>query len=260
MNKELNTNNSKKIIIGISIFFCTIILIIGVTTAFFTQSDSESTGNIVSTDKVTLDYQDNDDYMLGDLIPIDEDKVEYAYNREDNLKCKDDKGYNVCSIYQFTITNTGNVTQDIIINMHPKVNGFTNLKFNLYDITNNEQIVFNQELKLNSEEPINLENDLKLNTTNNKSNTYELVFYIKNDPNNDQSHLDAGVRFGANIEVNSVTTGFNVIKDLGDPGCWKADENDPTIISEFIGYKDNNENNKFDETDELKKECELYFK
>ena len=72
--------------------------------------------------------------------------------------------------------------------------------------------------------------------------------------------MDANKSFGANIKVNSVTTGFNVIKDLGDPGCWKADENDPTIISEFIGYKDNNENNKFDETDELKKECEVYFK
>ena len=69
-------NNSKKLIIGVSILFCTVILIIGVTTAYFTQSDSEDIGNIVATDKVTLDYQDNDDYMLGELIPINEDDLE----------------------------------------------------------------------------------------------------------------------------------------------------------------------------------------
>ena len=254
--KELNTNNSKKLIIGVSILFCAVILIIGATTAYFTQSGIGETGNVVSTDQVTLHYDDNDDYMLGELIPINEKDLVTAYNN----KCKDNKGYNVCSIYQFTITNTGNVVQDIIINMHPKANGFTNLKFNLYDITNNVPLISNESLTLNSETLIPLVNDLTLDTNNNKSNTYELVFYIKNDPYNDQTDLDAGKRFGANIEVNSVTTGTYILEELGDPGCWKADENDSTIISEFIGYTDKNGNEKFDENDELKKECEYYFK
>ena len=47
--KEINTDNSKKLIIGVSILFCTVILIIGTTTAYFTQSDSEDTSNIVTT-------------------------------------------------------------------------------------------------------------------------------------------------------------------------------------------------------------------
>ena len=161
MEKDFNDDNGKKLIIGISVLFCTVILIIGASVAYFTQSDSKDIGNIVSADQITLDYQDNDDYMLGDLIPINEDDLEKAYNN----KCKDNLGYNVCSIYQFTITNTGNVTQDIIINLHPKVNGFANLKFNLYDVTNNKTILFNNELKLNSEEPISL---VRVSTIGNK--------------------------------------------------------------------------------------------
>ena len=61
MNYELNkNNNSKKLIIGISILFCTVILIIGATTAFFTQSDSEETGDIGTANiNGTLLYNDD---------------------------------------------------------------------------------------------------------------------------------------------------------------------------------------------------------
>ena len=112
MISELNTNKSKKLIIGVSILFCTIILIIGVTTAFFTQSDTKELGNIVSTDvNDTIGYIDNNNYMLGNLIPINVSDINKAYTREDNLKCKDDKGNNVCSIYNFTITNNADVSQ-----------------------------------------------------------------------------------------------------------------------------------------------------
>ena len=49
MEKELNTNNSnKRLIIGVSILFSAVILIIGATTAYFTQSDTKEMGNIVS--------------------------------------------------------------------------------------------------------------------------------------------------------------------------------------------------------------------
>ena len=251
MEKDFNNDNSKKLIIGVSILFCTVILIIGASVAYFTQSDSESTGNIVSTDKVTLHYKDNVNYMFGDLIPIDEDKVEFAYKRDGNLKCKDDKGYNVCSIYQFTISNTGNVVQDLVIDLFPLKNDFHNLKFYLYDITNNKPLISKQELVYNSDESINLVNNLKLNTSNNINNTYELVFYILNDKDNDQSHLDAGVRFGANIKVNSLTTGEYVIEEVGDEDpCWIFDDEDLTKVNKFDG---------FDENGNVKTHCKKYF-
>ena len=41
MKYELNTNNGKKLIIGLSILFCAVILIVGGSLAFFTQSDTK---------------------------------------------------------------------------------------------------------------------------------------------------------------------------------------------------------------------------
>ena len=214
MERDFNNDNSKKLIIGVSILFCTVILIIGSTTAFFTQSDSEDTGNIVSVEQLTLDYQDNIDYMRSDLISINEEDLGKAYNKTGDEKCKDDLGYNVCSIYQFTIYNNSDVSQSLIIDLIPKANSFHNLKFNLKDITNNKEIMNNVKLIYLSEGEINLLKNITLN--NNSNNTYELTFYIENKSEEDQSGLDADKRFGANIRVNSVTTGNYILKGFGD--------------------------------------------
>ena len=187
--------------------------------------------------------------MFGNLIPINVSDVNKAYTREGNLKCKDDYGYNVCSIYNFTITNNAEASQSLIIDLYPVINSFNNLRFNLYDITNNELLISKKELKYDDKTNITLDS-LLLNNSNNRSNTYELVFYIENQ---NYAQDDAGKSFGATIKVNSITTGYNIVKDLGT-GCWKADENDSTILSEFTANTDKNENGKFDETDELKTE------
>ena len=80
MENGLNTNNSKKLIIGVSILFCVVILIIGGTFAFFTQSDTKELGNIVSTDiNGTIGFEDNNDYMLGNLIPVNVGDINKAY-------------------------------------------------------------------------------------------------------------------------------------------------------------------------------------
>ena len=60
MKNELKTNNSNKLVIGISILFCAVILIIGGTFAFFTQSNTKEIGNIVTADiDGTIGYIDN---------------------------------------------------------------------------------------------------------------------------------------------------------------------------------------------------------
>ena len=172
MEKDFNNDNSKKIIMGVSILFCTIILIIGTTLAFFTQSDSESMSNIVATDiNESLDYHDNVDYIRSDLIPINESDLDKAYNKDGEEKCKDDLGYNVCSIYQFTIYNNSDVSQSLIIDLIPKANSFHNLKFNLKDVTNNKEIMNNVKLTYLSEGEINLLKNITLNGKSN--NIYE---------------------------------------------------------------------------------------
>ena len=63
-------DNSKKLIIGISILFCTVILIIGGTLAFFTQSDSKDINEVVTTNNLSLDYDDKKDYMRNNLMTL----------------------------------------------------------------------------------------------------------------------------------------------------------------------------------------------
>lgn len=82
--KELDVNKSKKLIIGMSIIFCTVIFIIGGTFAFFTQSDSKNTGNIVSENiNETLlyndKYEENEKYNRQGLIPASLDVVLRSY-------------------------------------------------------------------------------------------------------------------------------------------------------------------------------------
>lgn len=224
-----------KLVIGVSIVFCTIILIIGTTIAYFTQSDTKETGEIVSTDEVTLEYNDdNNNYMLGDLIPLNEADVEKAYNN----KCKDDNNYNVCSIYRFTISNTADVTQKLVINMIPTLNSFHNLKYYLYEINNgtSNKVKEKQPLTYDNKTPITLFNNLNLD--NGSSKTYELVFYINNNPNANQNVEDAGKKFGAQITVNSVTTGEYKSKEIGE-SCYKVkqigtENTDTTYYSETM--------------------------
>ena len=70
LNKDYN---SKKLFIGVSILFCAVILIIGGTLAFFTQSDSKKMEDLLTADiRDTLEYSDNKDYMRQGLIPAKE--------------------------------------------------------------------------------------------------------------------------------------------------------------------------------------------
>lgn len=246
MEKELNINNSKKLIIGISVFFCTVILIIGATTAYFTQSETKTTGNIVSTDQVSIRYDDsNNDYMLKDLIPSSEEFAIRGYEIEEN-KCKDDNGYNICSVYRFTITNNADITQKLIVDMTPTLNTFHNLKFMLYEVDGNTKNKKGDtfSLTVNDKTTINLDNDLILNP--NKSKTYELVYYILNLSDKDQTSLDAGKNFGAKISVNSLTTGTYISNQEGAT-CWKMevleDGTNNYKLTEFYGI-DNNINNE----------------
>ena len=118
--------------------------------------------------------------MLGDLIPTSEEYAIRGFEKEGEDKCKDDNGHNICSVYRFTITNTANVSQKLVINMTPTLNTFHNLKFMLYEVGGNTKNKKGStfSLTVNDKTSINLDNDLTL--TPNESKTYEIVYYILN--------------------------------------------------------------------------------
>lgn len=235
MNNELNVNSGKKVVILVSILFCTIILLIGATTAYFTQGAGANIENIVTTDELSLEYNDDvNNYMRQELIPSTRENAITAYNRtEEGKKCLDMNDYSACSIYRFSVKNTGNVSQSLIMTLNPTANSYTNLKFILYEITEegNNLIQDTTDLVKGSTESINLYKSYVLNP--NKINTYELVFYIEA-KNYDQTLEDSGRQFGAGVKIDSITTGKYVAKNFG-ANCWNADAGETKTLTEFYG-------------------------
>lgn len=228
---NLNENNSKKIIIGISIMFCTIILIIGATTAYFTQSSSKTTSNIVTTDiNETIGYTDNNDYMRNNLIPVvGTDVDDFAMKNSkngyrDNDICVYTEKYNACSLYQFTITNNANVTQELMITLNPEPNEYANLYYMMYEGNQNtltpSSKVVKESTHIEGKNSSVMANEIILKP--NESKTYTVVFYILS-KNYDQTSVDAGKNFGSIIRVDSITTGQYTEGNLGQEPISKTE-------------------------------------
>ena len=223
MKDELNINNSKKLIIGISILFCTVILIIGATTAFFTEGDTKETGNIVSTDQVSLLFDDNNDYMFGNLIPVSEEDV-LKFASKDTDICKYQEAMYACNLYEFTITNNSNVSQELIITLNPTFNEFGNLHYVLLDKNKDDISLDNVPVSnghINGTNSTEIANKVVLGTGSSK--TYTLVYYVKNLEDIDQTEQDAGKQFYAKVRVDSITTG-TYAETLMESRCYEYEE------------------------------------
>ena len=139
----IKENNSTKLIIGISILFCAVFLIIGGTYAYLTSSDTKQLGNVV-TSNVTLDYNHNTKYMRNNIIPVvEEDVTKFASKNlvnstgertyTDNDICHYQDDMYACSLYEFIITNTASISQNMLVSMTPIINEYNNLYFILYE-------------------------------------------------------------------------------------------------------------------------------
>ena len=131
--------NKKKIIIT-SIIACVVIMLVGGTVAYFTQSGIGTVDSLTTTNQVSLSYVDNKDFMLNNIIPVSNDNVKLFATRNtlnghsnDNEMCIYTSEYNACSLYQFTITSTANVSQEIKVSMTSTLNEYGNLHIMLYE-------------------------------------------------------------------------------------------------------------------------------
>ena len=136
----MNTKNERKNN-GQGIFYAVIgvatlvVTIIGATFAFFTAT-AGSGNNAVTAGAavVSLGFDDNDDGLKGDLIPIDESNSKFAsVVGTASTDCKDDNGNNICSVYEFTVSNPSTTTaQTIYPTFTSTVNEFTNLHYIIF--------------------------------------------------------------------------------------------------------------------------------
>ena len=215
-HKEEHINNKKRfnyLLILLAVAF----LLIGGTYAYFLFTLGTGDVETQTTDDVSLTYSDNKDDMKTALIPTSRENALKGLLK-DNDKCVDIYGFSACSLYEFTISNDSDVSQVINISMTPIENEYQSLEFMLYsgkieDITEDtEPIISNQELTYNSLTPITF-NNLTETILANDEVSYTLVFYILNKDEN-QVTGDSNKGFGANINVNSISTGQYISEEI----------------------------------------------
>ena len=143
MEGNNNNNGGRGIFYGVIGVATLIVSIIGATFAYF-SAVANSDPNAVRTEsaQIGLNYSDTQTYLKTNLIPVDATDALFAPFPADSTvqssgghDCIDTVGNNICSVYQFTVTNPNNAAATIYLYLKSTNNEFTNLRFALFKVT-----------------------------------------------------------------------------------------------------------------------------
>jgi len=208
---EKNNRNGVGVFYGVIGVATLVVAVIGATFAWFTASAGSNATDITAGSKTanTLTFTTVSN-LKDNLIPVDDGDSKFpSFIGVDSAKCKDLNQNDICSVYQFTIGNTGTIAQQIGVTFTPKVNTFENLWYAVYEGTDftKTPVVAKTKLVNGSVAPIvfsELSQVLGAAGTANASKTYSLVLWIK-EANTNQTTADAGKSFTAGINVGTGT-------------------------------------------------------
>ena len=217
-----NNNNGKGIFYGVIGVATLVVAIIGATFAYFAAS-TNSANNAVSAASSTvsaLQLSEVKDGIKANLIPIDETNTKFPSKVGlTSDSCKDDNKNNICSTYQFTVTNPNEQAQQVYFYLEPSSNTFTNLHYTIFKGTpttynvkgeqvtdggkaaNGSVVVKDTQLTLNSTTRISLDN-LSQVLPAKGSATYTIVLWI-HETNGDQTTTDAGKSFAGGVRIST---------------------------------------------------------
>lgn len=238
----MEREDKRGIFFGVIGVLTLIVAIIGASLAYFSiNAGSKENALSVQAATVQIVYTEGDALLVTDIIPSTKAIALETYRRylagetykdSENHdipyeECKDDKGYTVCGVYGFTLTNNDTVSAvDITAKVIPTAlgeneKGFTNLKFALYDVTSvvDESADFGTELA--SDTITYTEFNLVTNTVSIPvSSTKKYRLFIWLDEIGDEQDAEQGATFKGRIFVNVAnsegTITGNADKTLGD--------------------------------------------
>lgn len=218
----MENNNGRGIFYGVIGVATLIVAIIGATFAYFAASTNSANNaiNTSSSNVSNLGLTEVKDGIKTNLIPVNETDVKFktvvGLTKD---KCKDLNGNDICSTYQFTVTNPNATAQQVYFYFEPAQNTFTNLHYAVfkgtpteYDVTgeavtDNDRsagtgalVVGDTQLTLNDTTRKEWTSLSQVLPANNGSATYTVVLWIHED-NSDQTATDAGKAFAAGIRV-----------------------------------------------------------
>lgn len=168
----MNQENGKGILFGILGILTLIIAIMGASLAYFTATamDTDPETIVVQAATVTISYVQGTSLTANDLIPTSFDVAEWAYKRgleqnsesgvEVDQKCKDAKGYTVCSVFRFDVSNelgkndtaiVGTITTITDTTKNKNDAEFDDLMYTIYEVNKEGDNVTNwNKLNLNN--------------------------------------------------------------------------------------------------------------
>jgi len=121
-----------KIILSILVVAILIVAIVGATFAFFSASGG-SANNAVRANATTLanlGFTSSNSKIATNLVPVESEHKAFRYYPGTSASgCIDDVGNEICSVYEFTVTNTASVAQTIYVSFVPSQNTFDNMYF-----------------------------------------------------------------------------------------------------------------------------------
>lgn len=237
-----NNNSGKGIFYGVIGVATLVVAIIGATFAYFAAS-TNSANNAVSAESSTvsaLKLTEVKDGIKANLIPINEENTKFpSVVGLTADSCKDDNGNNICSTYQFTVTNPNAQAQQVYFYLEPSSNTFTNLHYTIFKGTpttynvkgaavsdNNRDasagavVVADTQLTLNSTARISLDN-LSQVLPASGSATYTIVLWI-HETGSDQTNTDAGKAFAGGVRISTGILGEDGQATSGVTGVLAA--------------------------------------
>lgn len=227
----MENKNGQGIFYGVIGVATLVVAIVGATFAFFSATansapDAITTGGA----QISLNFTQVATGIKSNLIPVDESKSGFnAVPGVTAQSCKDLNGNNICSVYQFTVTNpSGNAAQRIYGTLTPQTNTFTNLHYaifkgtaeqvgatsNKFDVdgtavtavsnatkntigTNGDLVIADTQLTKDSKTPITLA-PLEQVLDGGESVTYTIVLWI-HETGSDQTTADSGKSFAGGV-------------------------------------------------------------
>jgi len=128
----MKNDKNKKIFLSILVVAILIVAIVGATFAFFSASGGSANNAITAnaTTLANLGFTSSNSKIAMNLVPVASESEYFSrYPGTGTSGCIDDVGNEICSVYEFTVTNTASVAQTIYVSFVPSQNTFDNMYF-----------------------------------------------------------------------------------------------------------------------------------
>lgn len=217
-------DNRRLLFYTIFAFAVLIMTVVGATYAFFESYVGSGNNSVkINSYEIKLEFEDNTDYIKTNLIPASEEVIDWAYSRDGDLKCIDAKGYEVCSVYSYSVINTSLQAPVPITSTLTPVSGnntFHNLHFKIYRVIDNDgtteksEVMTNTKINFEDYNPISLSKldtyiPASTSTTIGKV-SYDIVMWLDETYEN-QTEEDSGKTFKATLNI---TSGYEGVSGL----------------------------------------------